>query len=503
MSVFTSLNYRVVRAVKRRNIWIKILIVVGIILILWRPTFLFGDGGFFLPRQHRQVLLRHGYVHDARHVCVVDRRRLDSGQRGPDLILLVLTTPGRTEYRRAIRETYGSLTRGGVWPRKPESPEIRQVDNSIQNVQELSVDEGSEALQRKPASPEIRDVDGSVRNAQEPSMNKGSRVGPRQKKTQRIRHLDGSERNVQELSVDEGSSEPQRGHGTSHDSGTPRREATGSVRLVFLLGQTKNAANRDAEAQQVALESERFGDVVQWEGLEEDYSNLTYKVLLGFRWVKEFCSSARFVVKVDDDTFLHIPRLFRHIQRTYGSVNGVDKSQRLLLTRFPHESYRADGHRRFWLGSAASSARSVSLRHGMIHGRVLPHSLARRWGKYGVSFETYPFLFYPPYTRGNFYFMKTSVAARILSIAEYIPYNNMEDVHVTGTLAHAAGVRHLGLSDEEVNVRDVLPTDCSFAGGLWISTHGVSPSMHREIWTSFTAEKNICRKSQSNSVGTS
>nr|KAG5687629.1 hypothetical protein BaRGS_020030 [Batillaria attramentaria] len=50
------------------------------------------------------------------------------------------------------------------------------------------------------------------------------------------------------------------------------------------MGQTKDVLHKATEKETLAVESREYGDVVQWEGLLEDYSNLTLKVLLGLRW---------------------------------------------------------------------------------------------------------------------------------------------------------------------------------------------------------------------------
>nr|KAG5687630.1 hypothetical protein BaRGS_020031 [Batillaria attramentaria] len=94
----------------------------------------------------------------------------------------------------------------------------------------------------------------------------------------------------------------------------PRNRRTGTARVVFLMGQTKDVLYKATEKETLAAESREYGDVVQWEGLVEDYSNLTLKVLLGLRWVRDMCPHAHHVVKTDDDIFIHLPRLFRTLQ---------------------------------------------------------------------------------------------------------------------------------------------------------------------------------------------
>ena len=52
-------------------------------------------------------------------------------------------------------------------------------------------------------------------------------------------------------------------------------------------------------------ENGKHSDLVQGDFLDT-YHNLSYKAIMGYLWVAEFCSQADFVVKTDDDLFVDL-----------------------------------------------------------------------------------------------------------------------------------------------------------------------------------------------------
>ena len=52
-------------------------------------------------------------------------------------------------------------------------------------------------------------------------------------------------------------------------------------------------------------ENGKHSDLVQGDFLDT-YHNLSYKAVMGYLWVAEFCSQADFVVKTDDDLFVDL-----------------------------------------------------------------------------------------------------------------------------------------------------------------------------------------------------
>ncbi|XP_041362093.1 UDP-GalNAc:beta-1,3-N-acetylgalactosaminyltransferase 1-like [Gigantopelta aegis] len=83
-----------------------------------------------------------------------------------------------------------------------------------------------------------------------------------------------------------------------------------SIKLLFVLGVSKNESLNIA----VSKEAEERGDLII-AAFDESYYNLTRKVLMGFKWISEFCPTAKYVMKVDEDTYLNIPKNVHRLRK--------------------------------------------------------------------------------------------------------------------------------------------------------------------------------------------
>ncbi|KAL8620612.1 hypothetical protein ACOMHN_017893 [Nucella lapillus] len=210
--------------------------------------------------------------------------------------------------------------------------------------------------------------------------------------------------------------------------------------LIFLMGEKKSGLD---VSEVVRRESDKYGDVVQWKGMHDTYFNLTMKVLLGLSWVAEFCPLVSHVIKTDDDTFVHLPRLLHRLMAEMSET-------------------------RIW-------------------GPYFVNAYCERTGKYAVSKESYPFDRYPPHVKGNLYVLPGKAVPRMVATAPFLPYNNMEDVHVTGTLARALGLRHTPLSGIEFSTSPTSPEPCLFERNKKaVGAQSVNPQLMLRIWGNFS-----------------
>lgn len=69
-----------------------------------------------------------------------------------------------------------------------------------------------------------------------------------------------------------------------------------STKVVFLIGEPRNTT----VAQKVLNESLVYGDIVQG-NFGDAYRNMTYKHVMGLKWVAHHCPMAKYVLKTDDD----------------------------------------------------------------------------------------------------------------------------------------------------------------------------------------------------------
>ncbi|XP_064595119.1 beta-1,3-galactosyltransferase 1-like [Liolophura sinensis] len=84
----------------------------------------------------------------------------------------------------------------------------------------------------------------------------------------------------------------------------PVHYKTFTMRTVFFVGRPKDKALQSF----LQSESEQHNDLVQGNFLDT-YRNITYKAVMAFQWIYEFCSHAQIVLKADDDMFVNMFKL--------------------------------------------------------------------------------------------------------------------------------------------------------------------------------------------------
>ncbi len=74
------------------------------------------------------------------------------------------------------------------------------------------------------------------------------------------------------------------------------------------------------------------------------YRNLTYKHIMGLKWVSTYCSNAHTVVKVDDDTFVNIFQLttFLRTDGYFSALNSVRESIYLHGSHFHVHTWKME-----------------------------------------------------------------------------------------------------------------------------------------------------------------
>ncbi|XP_053406081.1 beta-1,3-galactosyltransferase 1-like [Mercenaria mercenaria] len=96
------------------------------------------------------------------------------------------------------------------------------------------------------------------------------------------------------------------------------RKNTANVRYAFLLGDRSDTVVQTSDIK----ENAKHKDIVKG-NFVDSYRNLTYKTILGLQWAVSFCSSARFVLKTDEDVFVNIPNILKLI---YNESEDLDKT---------------------------------------------------------------------------------------------------------------------------------------------------------------------------------
>ncbi|XP_054834591.1 beta-1,3-galactosyltransferase 4 [Eublepharis macularius] len=225
--------------------------------------------------------------------------------------------------------------------------------------------------------------------------------------------------------------------------GAARWAGGGAVRTLFVLGLPADAAL------QAGLEEEarRHGDLVQGR-FQDTYANLTLKTLALLGWAAGQCPAARFVVKADDDVFLNLPALARHL---------------------------------------AALARPRGTYLGRVHWRVRPERDPS--SRHHVPAALYPPDVFPPYCSGTTYVLSGDTVAALLAVAPSVPLVPVEDVFV-GLCAQQAGIAPLHVARMAGAAH--FPLDLCCYQEVLYSVHSVAPSEMLDVWQRARGQEEVC-----------
>ncbi|ELU15030.1 hypothetical protein CAPTEDRAFT_93685, partial [Capitella teleta] len=142
------------------------------------------------------------------------------------------------------------------------------------------------------------------------------------------------------------------------------------IEVFFML------ALSEVPISKVSAESDRYNDIILADFIDS-YRNLTLKSLMTLKWMNEHCKLAHFMVKVDEDIFVNIPRMWSLLERN-------------------------------------------SMPGSMI-GRAMDAKVLRaRTSKFSVPVAQYPFSQYPQYLSGPIYAISAPLIPRLMEVAEYV-----------------------------------------------------------------------------------
>ncbi|XP_044010403.1 beta-1,3-galactosyltransferase 1-like [Aphidius gifuensis] len=146
-------------------------------------------------------------------------------------------------------------------------------------------------------------------------------------------------------------------------------------------------------------ESDKYGDIIQ-EPFIDSYYNLTIKVGMMLKWIKNNYPDTRYILKADDDVYIDIPNLLKNLSQH-------ENSSELLLM-------------------------------GQLNTLSLPNR--DQYNKWYMPNYMYSESTYPPYLDGPAYIMSQAVLNKLYEKALSLPILHLEDLFFTGICAREANI---------------------------------------------------------------
>lgn len=193
-------------------------------------------------------------------------------------------------------------------------------------------------------------------------------------------------------------------------------------------------------------EQDRYGDLLQ-NGVIDSYRNLTYKTVSTLKFAADYCTSSRYVIKIDDDVFPLLPKL----------------AQTLLSIKV---------------------GRVIA---GFVQDRMpVKRNKSAQWY---VSKQEYPHDgFYPTYTYGGLYAISSDLVPSLYQRARMSltqKYFYIEDIFVTGLTAKKLGnINYKNITIEYYYNATTVTSACEFKRTENLAYNPVNISEVSRLWKS-------------------
>ena len=168
-----------------------------------------------------------------------------------------------------------------------------------------------------------------------------------------------------------------------------------TIQLYFILGRNPHQASARKDRFTATLNSGIF-NVIRV-NINEDYLNLTLKTIAMMKWISKYCTAAKYIAKLDDDTFVNIGSL----------MNLLENADRQSMTNVMFGKI------------AVSHQFNVRGKAGLL---------------WDISSDSYPLNYWPHYANGFFYVFTNDITRRVLTrtAMRTTPVVNIEDAFLTG-----------------------------------------------------------------------
>lgn len=181
-----------------------------------------------------------------------------------------------------------------------------------------------------------------------------------------------------------------------------------STRLVFVTGK----GSSKVVSEKLGEESALYGDLLTISVIDM-YTRMVYKAIGWMKWVSSSCRMVKHIIKMDDDTFLHMFQLAK-LYRTCPSLKPDPICNRMSC---------------------------------LLWKNFRPH----RSGKYSLSISEYSRKSFPQFCPGVAIFIPGPLVERLLEASRNIQFLWLDDVYVTGLLMEYLGEDHYNFGHKMVD----------------------------------------------------
>lgn len=177
------------------------------------------------------------------------------------------------------------------------------------------------------------------------------------------------------------------------------------VRSMFSLGSCDGLSDADLARLDVKQSSKNCQDLMDEENqlnndliqidFVDNYYNNTIKTLNGIKWIVKNCPKAEFVLLIDDDYYLSVKNLLKHIRwLNYENVEKERIAKQMSLMKSDYEKSLINNMKpRF-------DPFNEDLYSGWVFNSSVP--CRYRFSKWFVNLDEYPFSRWPPYVTAGF-----------------------------------------------------------------------------------------------------
>lgn len=218
-----------------------------------------------------------------------------------------------------------------------------------------------------------------------------------------------------------------------------------NISVAFLIGKSDD----DLIENGLLFENEIYNDIIRSD-LVESYKYLTLKSISMLEWMSKKCHHAKFLLKIDDDVFLNVPKALHLVE------------EKMTETR-------------------------------KIYGYLVKDSGPSRSNdsKYFVSVPEYKLKKFPTYVLGAVYLIKSDVTYEIFKKSLETQFFKLEDVFITGLVASQQLGIELVKSDFFFMDTDPSDDESWYDMDLWMSFHLYENWKMYRLWEIATGNNSV------------